>query len=99
MSAGRKVPSGEASPGCVPVALPWLVDQPRRCLADLFPCPGLGVVVDDDHLVDHAGLEEARDDLADRVALGVGHENHGDSLAVPHELSPPPRWGCPRRRF
>ena len=36
----------------------------------------LGIVVDDQHLVDDAGSVEALDHLPDRVSLGVGHEHH-----------------------
>jgi hypothetical protein len=47
----------------------------------------LGVVVDDEHLVDHARRVEAVDDAADRVALRVGHQHDRDFLVVPHRLT------------
>jgi hypothetical protein len=76
---------GEPAPDRVPVALLGLEHLARRGLLDLLACAGLGVVVDDEHLVDHARPQEALDHATDRVALGVGHQDHGDCLVAPHQ--------------
>ena len=69
----------------MPVSLMGLEDLPGGRLLDLLPRPLLRVVVDDEHLVDDAGRQEPLDDLADRVALGVGHQDHRDALVAPHQ--------------
>ena len=45
---------------------------------------GGGVVVDDEDLVDQAGVEELADHAGDRVLLVVGGEDDRDELALPH---------------
>ena len=100
MSSGRNVPSGSAStirspsastqppPAGVPVALLRLEHLASLGPLDLLGGALLSVVVDDQHLVDDAGRVEALDHRADRVALGVGHQDHGDSLVPPHQARP-----------
>ena len=66
------------------VALPGLEDLRARVVLYLLGGPLLGVVVDDDDLVDDAGLEEALDHPADRIALRIGHQDDRDCFAVPH---------------
>ena len=100
MSSGQERPVGlgehdqvalglEQAPAArVPVALLRLEHLAGLGPLDLLGGALLSVVVDDQHLVDDAGRVEALDHGADRVALGVGHQDHGDSLVPPHQARP-----------
>ena len=96
----------QAPPAGVAVPLAVLEDHPGLGLLDLLDRAGLGVVVDDEDLVDHAGVVEALDHRADRIALGVGHQHDRDAPVTPHPDGAPiaghrfaSRWrlGDPRR--
>jgi len=75
---------GQSPLGGEAVPLAGLVHLPGGGRRHLGVGAGLRVVVDDDHLVDHARGEEAFDRLADRVLLGIGHEDDRDRAGVPH---------------
>jgi hypothetical protein len=74
----------EPAPRGMPVALLWLLDEPRLGARDLLAGARLGVVVDHEHLVHVAAREEALDHAPNRAALRVGHQYDRDCLAVPH---------------
>ncbi len=79
----------EAAAAGVSVALLGLEDLAGRGLRDLLARPRLGVVVDDDDLIDDSGREEALDDRADRIPLRIGHQHHRNALLSPHPGSEP----------
>jgi hypothetical protein len=60
------------------------VHLPRGGRRHLLRGPLLGVVVDHHDFVDDARREETLDDPPDRVALGIGHQDHGKLLVFPH---------------